>query len=474
MEKPFIELFSTPNCFYVFEVNKNKFLPISYDAYQFLCNVMSDKNNTDEVPPEIAILQREGYLSARSVVERIQHPYSRFINTFLDRKLSRITLQLTQECNLRCKYCVYSGDKNIKQRSHSNKRMSWETAKRAVDFLYNRTIDSSKVNIGFYGGEPIIEFQNIKRIVDYSETLFSGKDLSFSITTNGTLLNDDIIRFFDEHNISLMISLDGPKQINDANRVFANGKGTYDVVMSNIRHLQSISPEYAEKLIVSMVIDPENDFDCINTICIDGNELTDINISPSIVDKEYDGKATTFSEEYDKKYEYQKFLSILSYLGRYPRNRTSPIANNMVKAAIDNYNRMKTSVGLYATDVPSGPCIPGQMRLFVDVTGKLFPCERVSEKSSAMCIGTIDSGFDFEKVYNMLNIGALTEDKCKTCWAFRYCSICAKKADSGGLGLSALKKLASCVESQNEAYAKLRQYLLFSEIPQFYRGQVRI
>ncbi|MFZ3070522.1 MAG: radical SAM protein [Anaerolineaceae bacterium] len=135
--------------------------------------------------------------------------------------------------------------------------MTWKVAKRALDFLWEHSIDSGEVNVGFYGGEPLLEFPLIQKVVGYSKYLFWGKQLTFSITTNGTLLNPEIILFFQEHNFSLGISLDGPKEINDRNRVFANGKGTFDSVLHNI-NLLSVNrvkpPAFRQAVLTPVVI----------------------------------------------------------------------------------------------------------------------------------------------------------------------------------------------------------------------------
>jgi uncharacterized protein len=88
------------------------------------------------------------------------------------------------------------------------------------------------------------------------------------MTTNGTLLTTEIIRFLQDHNISLIISLDGPKEINDKNRVFANGLGTFETVMKQIELVKKIAPDYFKNLKICMVIDPMNNFDCINSFYI--------------------------------------------------------------------------------------------------------------------------------------------------------------------------------------------------------------
>ena len=155
---------------------------------------------------------------------------------------------MTQNCNFRCKYCVYSGAENSYQRVHSNKVMNWNTARKAIDFLWEHSIDSKDVNIGFYGGEPLLEFDLIKKAIEYSRKKFMGKEISFSMTTNGTLLTEEIIRFLSKNKVQLVISLDGAKEINDENRVFKNGSGTYDRVIRKIDLIKQIDSVYANSV----------------------------------------------------------------------------------------------------------------------------------------------------------------------------------------------------------------------------------
>ena len=96
-------------------------------------------------------------------------------------------------------------------------------------------------------------------------------------------------------------------------------------------------------------------------------------------------------------------------------------------SAVKDYEQIESGAALRRIDAPSGPCIPGQLRLFVNVHEQLFPCERVSERSPAMCIGTLDDGFNLENAQKILNVGKLTEESCKNCWCFRYCTLCAKR-----------------------------------------------
>jgi len=469
-----IELFKTPNNYYLFDACKSEAIPISKSTFETI-RYLLQKNDAPEpmIPTELEELKAQGYLLSESPVLKVRHPYTDYLKDLLDRKLSKLTIQLTQDCNFRCKYCVYSHEHSMRQRSHSKKSIPLETAKKAIDFLRAHSIDSPSVNVGFYGGEPLLEFPMMKELVQYSIDCFAGKDLTFNITTNGTLLSDEVIYFCEENEVSLMISLDGPKEINDLNRVFINGKGTFDAVIERVNRVREIAPGYAEKLQISMVMDPTNDFDCINEICMDDSALKRLSIQPSIVEREYGDERTYASIQYIWKIEYQRFLAILAYYGRFPKDNVSPIAENWLTRVLYDSSLIENKGMLRSEDAPSGPCIPGQLRLFVNADGLFFPCERVSEKSPAMCIGSIDSGFNIEKAYRILNVGSLTEAECRNCWCFRLCTLCAKKADDNSEELSERVKKSYCPEIRIGAYSTVQQYLLFKEIPVYYPNHVR-
>ena len=384
MVVPFIKLFNTPNSAYFLDVNKNEIIPISEEAHNYLNEVMSGRQAWDALRlPELADLQDQGYLTTESNVVKILHNNTKYLETYLNRNLSKLTLQLTQSCNLRCKYCVYSETVNDRQRRHSTKSMDWNTAKKAIDFLWARSIDSNELYLSYYGGEPFLEFELIKQCVEYSKKLFSGKQIYFNITTNGTLLTDEHIYYSEKNDISLMISLDGPKEIHDRNRVFENGSGTYDTVIETIERIKKIAPKCVEKLYISMVVNPEEDFDCVNSVFFDGDELDQVKLQHSMVDFGYDNIEITSSEEYRWKSEYQNFIALLAYYNRYPEDEVSPLALNILRIDVNDYNKIEQMEKLHETDAPSGPCVPGHSRLLVDVEGRLFPCERAGERNIA-------------------------------------------------------------------------------------------
>ncbi len=467
---PFIHLLKSPNSGYVFDVNKNEIVDVEDDIYQYLDKTLKgvDMSNADEsVKQKIEQLQELGYLSSK-IVKEIKHPYVDCLDTFLDRKVEKITLQLTQNCNFRCSYCAYSHN-NGTQRTHSSKKMSLELAKKAVDFLLNHSQDSQEANVGFYGGEPLLEFDLIKDVIEYSEQVFTGKRLTFTITTNGTLLTDEIVEYFIAHNVDMMISLDGPKEINDKSRVFAaNGKGTFDTVFSKIQHISEEYPQLIGKISISMVMNPQNDFDDINSIFTENDLFNKIHVRSTIIDDIASEEKNVYSEEFVSKNEYHQFLAFLSSMNRIEKDKVSPIAYQNIQSIQDTMDKMFSSNGLPDVAAPGGPCVPGEMRLFISVDGDFFPCERVSETSSAMKIGSIETGFDMKKAKALLNIGSLTSEECKNCWAFNRCTLCAKYADDGET-LSASRKLTNCDTTRRRVSNDLTNMILLQEAKILYK-----
>lgn len=156
-------------------------------------------NDIIALPIDITTEKIDKYLNRIGIVsddflEEICHPSSHFIEQELRGCVFNLVLQVTQNCNLRCSYCAYSGA--YYNRTHSQKRMSFEMAKKAIDFLFSHSSERDQLVIGFYGGEPLLEFDLITQIVEYSESIGWGKKLRYVVTTNATLLTDKVLDFF--------------------------------------------------------------------------------------------------------------------------------------------------------------------------------------------------------------------------------------------------------------------------------------
>lgn len=147
--------------------------------------------------------------------------------------LSTIVLNMTTGCNLACGYC-YKEDLATPK---AGEDMDFETAVEAIELLLAQSGPRDRVNIVFFGGEPLRKFREIRRIVEHAERRCgeAGKIPDFSLTTNATLLTEEIVDWLDAHRFGLAISMDGPKAIHDLRRVTVGGRGSYDLVAKKVR-----------------------------------------------------------------------------------------------------------------------------------------------------------------------------------------------------------------------------------------------
>lgn len=319
-----------------------------------------------------------------------------------------------------------------------------------------------RLNIGFYGGEPLLEFQKIKRALEYINEKYSGRKVDYSLTTNGTILNDEIIHFFITNDFNVMISLDGPKEMHNENRVFENGNGSFDKIMENLRYVKDSYPEFFKKISFNTVVPPGNDYKCINDFFSANEVLEDNNLSRSTVSMWNIKGEVSYDDKYFITYKYQSLKILMAALGLYSKEKISRLfATDFVEIQrfYDNLGKI-----LICTKCahPGGPCIPGARRPMVDIYGNIFPCERVSEQSSVMKLGDIYTGFNVNKVNELLNIGKLTQNECINCWNFAHCGLCATAADVQG-SLSKEKKLSFCSNSKRATLNTMKSICLLKE-----------
>lgn len=465
--KPFIHLFRSLNEHYLFDVNTSTILKIPENVYDCLCEVnkgsISDNNKPvdSDVANQISSLTTSGFLSTQRVSEMV-HPADQLLPYYYENKLRMITLQVTQVCNLRCDYCVYSG--NYVNRGHASKRMDIETAQKAVDFLINRSADSPVVSIGFYGGEPLLEFDLIRKVVEYAIGEYNGKEIAFNITTNGTLLNEKVVEFFLKHDIRITVSLDGPKQIHDKNRRFAvNNCGSFDVVMEKLEMIKNKYPDYLPNIGFNVVLDPENDFSCASEFFTNYNTIKDSLINSSEVNEVYTKKDINISNSYVEKRNYEMFKFLLWKINKLDRKHVSNLITQYeARLKVNISDMLKQKLKMSTEGHHGGPCIPGVQRMFVNYKGDLYPCERVSETSELMRIGNLEEGFNLEKIKRILNIGKITEENCKNCWAFNFCQLCAAFADNL-TDFSANQKLSYCATMKNAVEEMFKDYCFLRE-----------
>ena len=460
MNTPNIHLFSTSEHFYFYDVNKNDLVMIPCHVYEML--KQGSENNE---APEIKELKQQGYLRS-DYVKTQEHPVTPYLEAYLENKLSQMILQVTQSCNLRCEYCIYSGA--YQNRSHSQLQMSEETAKRAIDFFIAHSSDTNKLQLSFYGGEPLLRVDFIQMCIDYIRKKGAGKQVGFNLTTNGTLLTDSVADFVVRNKISVMFSLDGPENVHDYHRKFAkNNEGSFRVLKKNVERLRQRYPEYfSESVRFNTVLDQSKEFSCVDKY-ISGEEwLKDATFNSSTIASDYLSQAIETNPIFIAQQKYEYFKLLLSKLHRLDKSYIS----RLTAGRWDNLVRQMRSTVFHngSGRLPEkahhgGPCIPGVLRTFVTAEGKIFPCEKVSEKSELACIGDLASGFDVEKIESVLNVGKASEKQCQKCWAYRYCDVCIRAVDCLDHISNRLQKEA-CSRNQRNSDQMLKDYCVLVDL----------
>ena len=244
MDSPIIKLFTYKNRYFFYDTFNNNILEISKKQYLEISELLKIGIKEFKVLQKetvsyksIVHLIEKGYLKG-SFIKEIANPSIPFIDDLLKSCINDISLQVTRNCNFRCRYCLYTSRSGV-ERIHEPINMSWEIAKKSIDFLFDHSSDSERIHISFYGGEPFLNFELIKKIVSYTESKFFTKAVEFAATINGSILSDSIIDYIIDNKFKIAISLDGPKKIQDRHRKFdSDGSGTFDTVFGNIMRLK--------------------------------------------------------------------------------------------------------------------------------------------------------------------------------------------------------------------------------------------
>jgi uncharacterized protein len=153
--------------------------------------------------------------------------------------LQRIVLNVTNQCNLACGYCYEYSDDKISNTVGKPKYMDREIAESAIDMLITESAERPTIHVTFFGGETLLNFPLLRTSVDYArrKSAAAGKQVEFSLTTNATLLTEEMVEFFSEHRMGVTVSIDGDRELNDRMRVFHDGRGSYDVIVPKIAML---------------------------------------------------------------------------------------------------------------------------------------------------------------------------------------------------------------------------------------------
>ncbi|MCP4214200.1 MAG: radical SAM protein [bacterium] len=310
----------------------------------------------------------------------------------------KFTIAVTRNCNLSCKYC-YSGQK-------TSVDMSMETAKRIIDFAADMAVDEKEIDVSFFGGEPTLCFPLIKETTDYIRSWEerTGKNVHISMTTNGTLLTSDILRFLKREKFDLCVSLDGPEHVHNLYRCSGSGKGSYDRIMENIRR----AGEELDTMQINAVYSTDTTKYLPEVVrFLAGLPVAGIHLNPNICEtwpqNSYPALKDIFMEiadYYVACYQEGKELAI------------NAIDNKIIlflKGGYDNGDR----------------CGMGETEWGFAPNGNIYPCERFigeeDREESGMCLGNVFTGMDITRRCSVLKQRGNKNKECGTCRLQPYC-----------------------------------------------------
>ncbi|MCM1312969.1 MAG: radical SAM peptide maturase [Roseburia sp.] len=354
-------------------------------------------------------------------------PFNSLVN------LRHLVFEVTTHCNLNCTYCGYGALYNM--RTHQERiHMPFEMAKLLMDYLYN-IWDKYKIDydvrdtfVGFYGGEPLLNFKLIKEIVEYVENHpLHNRHFYYTMTTNAMLL-DKYMDFLAEKNFYLVISLDGDEMAHSY-RVDCTGKNSFKEVFNKVRKLQVRYPEYFEKKV------------SFNSVLTNRGRLLDVKkfILDNFGKNPMVSEVNDFGVLKDKKDEFDKiFRSIKQetnndlckkYLNdvdfpKIPENRISyTILRYLSGNSFPSYNSLLPQKE--GKIFPTGTCFPFDKKMFVNVKGELLPCERINQKYSLGVIKEDGVHIDFDSIAKKYSeYYKRVYDLCKACYAKPICEQC--------------------------------------------------
>lgn len=317
--------------------------------------------------------------------------------------ITTLVLNVAQDCNMRCSYCFAIAGTYGK----AAKKMSRETAFQAVDFLLKHSGESQEVTLTFFGGEPLLNFDLIQATVKYAkeEAQKIGKGVDFSLTTNGTLLTEDKIRFFSENRIGVTVSLDGPPEVHDKNRRLRGGQGSYRAVLPKVLALirgHRTRPVGARATLTRDIPDLRR---CLFHLLDLG--FHEVGFSPV---------TSSDPNHYLSEADLDSLLNQFRELAFLFRDRA-------LEGRFLGFSNISNLVmELHAGEVKRYPCGAGLGLLGVSANGDLFLCHRLVENEEAF-LGSLEKGIDPEKrglLLKELHLGKKAD--CHRCWVRHLCA----------------------------------------------------
>lgn len=319
--------------------------------------------------------------------------------------IKAVCLNIIHGCNLRCKYCFadegeYNGHKGV---------MSVETAKKAIYYVVKRSGPRRNIEIDLFGGEPTMIMDTIKEIIAYARENEKAwkKNVRFTMTTNATLLNEDMMDFMDKEMGNIILSLDGRKEVNDNVRIKVDGSGSYDDILPNIKRMIEKRDKSKHYYVRGTFTGANTDFyEDVKAMVNEG--FREISIEPVVLEKGHflelkEEHLPEIFENYDKLY------------------------NEMVrrKKEGDEFNFYHFNI-----DLNGGPCVykrisgcgAGFEYVAITPQGEVYPCHQFVGKEEFKLGDIYDDTYDAELGKKFKKAHIYNKPKCRECWARFYCS----------------------------------------------------
>lgn len=343
--------------------------------------------------------------------------------------LRNLCFEVTDACNLSCDYCVYR-DLFIDHDERVGKNMSFDIAKTIIDYLVNLWNTTSLIHsrtISFYGGEPLLNMDLIKRIVTYIENLHANCSFSFRMTTNAMLL-DKHIDYLKDKNFKLLISLDGNYH-HDGHRKTYSGENSFTRVFDNVTKLKECYPDYFREMVsfnsvLTELSDVESVFNFFQSTFDKTPSISEINARGLDMTKLH-----TYSAMYNNMTESINRASKPEDLSErlFMSNPMTKVLYDFIKAEGDYYDDYVDLLSTHRScKIPcSGTCSPFGKKLFVTVHGKILPCERIGQEHFCGSVSNNHVSLDLKNIAKTYNVYLNTLSKqCSNCSINNICNIC--------------------------------------------------
>ena len=353
----------------------------------------------EEALEEVLDLEAAGLLFAPDI-------YENYVYDFKKRQtvVKALCLHIAHDCNLACKYCFAEEGEYHGRRA----LMSLEVGKKALDFLVANSGNRVNLEVDFFGGEPLMNWQVVKELVKYGRSLEApnNKKFRFTLTTNGVLLNDEIMEFANREMANVVLSIDGRKEVHDKMRPFRGGQGSYDLI---VPRFQKIAESRGQERYYVRGTFTHNNLDFSRDVLhLADLGFKQISVEPVVAGPEDDYAITeddlpVLMEEYDK-------------------------------LAVEMAKRRKAGKGFhffhFMIDLEGGPCVAkrlsgcgsGTEYLAVTPWGDLYPCHQFVGNEKFL-MGNVEEGIlrnDVRDEFKCCNVYA--KEKCRKCFAKFYCS----------------------------------------------------